>query len=272
MARRRSREAGGLEAVGSALRAKVGTRVFEVSSDFPKDRMIVWGGGDLESFLRMAGDSDQGILYLHEETVEKGEGVPSKHAGDIWLTEVAFVRDGVFHVFRMIAPWAEELLTEKEESAGLEDQRAVKDLVSTIQKEGDSLVVDFLKQTEEEGRALEPSGWELRRGFTDFLRQRIELPEDLEFFTLRHSYPDLNRLINKLVERAGGEIRSKERKVLESLVSQCAEWARRNTVKTLNQGDVEVFLDEENIPLSKESRRLLWQKANFALKTSRVPS
>jgi hypothetical protein len=260
----------GVDELDATLRAlnEKGGEVFHVSSNFPEDRVIYWNGDRLEDYIRLAKDLGGGVLYVRNEEVEEGDEELPGHVGELWIVEAAFLRDGIFHVFRRVAPWADDVLAAAEEAK----EEGEAKLVETIRKNAAKIVGELLEQLSDDTKSIEPEGWELRRRITEFLRARGDLPPEFDTLSLRRAHPHLDLAIDKLIQQVGTALRAKERKMLESLVPQCAEWGRRNMLKTLNLADVEVFLAEENVQLSKGSRRVLWQKTNFALKTSRIPS
>ena len=59
----------------------------------------------------------------------------------------------------------------------------------------------------------------------------------------------------------------KEKDVLPSLVDDCTEWAKQRGLKKVSEFDVDTFLNERNIKVLMEIKRLLHTKVSFKLKS-----
>ena len=287
--RRRSARSNTPEQIAEMVskRAAKDSHLFRTSSEFPGDRLVFWGGNSVEDFLALFDRMGDGVLYLREETVGGDEKEFAEEFADrideVWLVEVAFLHDGIFHVFRNVASWAQELVADWEtairpagyevmrEGEGITDELETKALASRLEDEQDELVGGFLADVAESNEPLEPEGYLLRRRFKEFLVRERDFPDEIQFPSTWRLDPGISRALDSMTARIAAEIRDKERELLKGLVPQCAAWARKNGLKRLAQADVAVFVAEEHVTLSKESSRALWQRANFALKTGRVP-
>ncbi len=284
--RRRSTRSNTPEQIAEMVskRAATDSHLFLTSSEFPGDRLVFWGGNSVEDFLALFDRMGDGVLYLREETVGGDEEEFADRIDEVWLVEVAFLHDGIFHVFRNVASWAQELVTGwktsirpagyevMREREGITDELETKALASRLEDEQDELVGGFLANIAESNEPLEPEGYLVRRRFKEFLVRERDFPDEIQFPSAWRLDPDISRALDSLIDRITAEIRDKEQELLKGLVPECAAWARQNGLKRLAQADVAVFAAEEHLNLSKESMRALWQRANFALKTGRIPA
>jgi len=76
-------------------------------------------------------------------------------------------------------------------------------------------------------------------------------------------------MARKEQEKMKKERMEKENSELPSLVSRCVDWARTNGLKRLTVADVDAYILERNLDLLKETRRAIYAKANFELKSNR---
>jgi len=62
---------------------------------------------------------------------------------------------------------------------------------------------------------------------------------------------------------------SEEREELPSLVSQCVDWARLNSLNRLTLSDVDTYVMEKNLDILNETKRALYAMANVKLKSKK---
>lgn len=60
---------------------------------------------------------------------------------------------------------------------------------------------------------------------------------------------------------------SEEKEELPSLVNQCVDWARLNSLNRLTLSDVDTYVMEKNLDILKETKRALYAMANVKLKS-----
>lgn len=73
--------------------------------------------------------------------------------------------------------------------------------------------------------------------------------------------------IHRESEKEKKEQMQKEKEELPSLVSHCIDWARTNGLKRLTLADVDAYLLEKNLEITRETKRALYAMANVKLKS-----
>ena len=101
-------------------------------------------------------------------------------------------------------------------------------------------------------------------GFPEYIMYpQFEMDDDEE-----ENEDRLRDLASELLNGMNKEwIRLENVKITEQ-IPICVDWALTNGLKSVTQGDVEVYLDHSGIRLSKKSRRDLWTKVKFSLRKS----
>jgi hypothetical protein len=251
--------------------------IYRTVSGLPQQRSIEFGGDDVAEFLQAAARLRVDVIYVNESPVGPDSEGLEAHEGEIMELEVAFERAGFFHVFRYQPEWAIDALDsipyededEEPDQDRLTEERA-REWTKRLSSEKEELLKGFLLNVKESGRAVELKPHMVEDALILYLHEAHAFPAT-NSWKIRVHHSNLERALSGLVDKALAHRRAEEQKAVEAVVGQCAEWAMKNGLRKLSLGDLDVFLGEEKIVLSKEGARGLWQKANFALKTSRVP-
>jgi hypothetical protein len=61
------------------------------------------------------------------------------------------------------------------------------------------------------------------------------------------------------------ETHKRERQLVPKLVEECVNWARENQMKRVNKTNVDSFLAEKELTLSKSTRDIIYSKVNITL-------
>ena len=261
-----------LEAVVSKLTSLIqaNVKVFPTIA-FPDDKVILWDGDSIEEFLEFFRDSDKRILYLRQAMVEEEDECPG-HMGEIAQLDVAFLVNGYFHTLRISADWLIDQLPSPMYDREAPTDEAKASLAAAIERANEleerkeSIASEFVKMLE----AGEFKGcyYDQTRGdgpfiscLENFFCDHYGFDESVK--RMLYQSPELGRFFNNVSHLA-------ERKLAERLVPRCVDWARESGLKSLKKGDVGVFLVMEDIPVSREAERIIWQKTAFALRTEGV--
>lgn len=276
--------------------------VFRTTDRASNDIRFEWAGESPQEFVNLATKAGARLLYLRTFAEDSG------HGDEPALAELAFQCEGLFHCFRTVAPWANEEVvlaaddgldeisdtSEEDDGVGEEEVLAADDSSDETgdASEEDDDVSDVVR--DEYGEAndaelaanLSADEEAVVAAFTEhFMKSDDHVSTDLcsvqselEGYLvdtrgcpagLSWDLPKYTRVVERISRRVAKAIREREKDLIEGLANECVSWARSSGVKTLSQGDIELFLLETNRPLSYESMRLLTQKAKFELKARR---
>jgi len=98
--------------------------------------------------------------------------------------------------------------------------------------------------------------------------ERFFLPSEAQLKIERANYLAERQIIKE--EEAQKKKRlSEEKEELPSLVGQCVDWARINTLKRLTLADVDTFIMEKELDLLNETKRAMYAMANVKLKSGK---
>jgi len=99
-----------------------------------------------------------------------------------------------------------------------------------------------------------------------FSRREAEGAHDLfglfENRDMREKIRDLRARVRAILERQDSE-------KAEGLVAECVTWAKELGLRSLRQADVEVFLSEKGVVLTRSAERTLWAKSSLQLRARR---
>jgi hypothetical protein len=98
--------------------------------------------------------------------------------------------------------------------------------------------------------------------------ERFFLPSEAQLKIERADYL-AERQITKEEEAQKKKRLSEEKEELPSLVSQCVDWARINSLKRLTLADVDTYILEKDLDILPETKRSLYAMANLKLKTGK---
>jgi hypothetical protein len=266
-----TKDRGPLGELADEIRKESPLPIFPIDADIPTETPIYWAGESVKGFLALAKKVNASMLYLTEGIVDDSEedSELGSHVGETSLVEVAFLLDGQFHVFAKMAEWAEK--QETPESGVDELTRAAK----TLETRKDELVTEFLEDLKTHPLGIDPGRFAIEERFRRLVATKLRISPGTGFstFALSHDGSPLNVLIQEIANGIVMDLHAKQvevdRATVEPLVVECAVWAKKSGLTNLAMGDIQVFLDEKRVPLSREGLRLLWMKAKTALKTGK---
>ncbi len=228
---------------------------------------VRWDGKDVGEFLSLAKRVEATMIYLCEGVVaEDEEGEDHDHVGETSFVEVAFLVDGKIHILAEVAEWATSDELDLEEGLGVGAERSAEPL----EARKDELVAEFLADLQTHPLPLDFGTFGLEERFRRFVAVRLEVPG------VSHDGSPLDLLVQKVAGEIAMDLSARQaeadRAKIEPLVTECAEWASKSGLTSLSMGDVQVFLDEKRVQVSRQGVRLLWMKAKVALKSERGSS
>jgi hypothetical protein len=249
--------------------------VFRTADRASNDSRFEWIGESPQEFVNIATKAGARLLYVR--TFAEGSG----HEDEPAIAELAFQCDGLFHYFRTVAPWANESVLVDDD--GLEDTSGENEedndesevesllngeandaeLAANLSADEDVIVDAFTEHLMNRREPISTDATFVNMALEEYLAETRGTPEN------SWDLPKYTRVVARISKRVGKEIGEREANIIDDLVKECVSWARSNGVKTLNQNDAAVFLQETKRQLSYESARMLWQKAKFELKARR---
>ncbi len=119
-----------------------GTVVFR-TTDLPEDQVVLWDGSDFKEFLEVFHKFEGKVLYLRQEPIQVEEDAPG-HVGELARVDVGFLDHGLFHVFRKMEEWWQDMLLER----GLASMSSLPDgsQSSELLGELDNIIEDMTKE------------------------------------------------------------------------------------------------------------------------------
>lgn len=209
------------------------------------------------------------------DELEKDEDVDfKKYDGKVGLYQFLWVKDGIKYSLSEMTDWCEEY---KELDSALRTEYAQQARIAFREEflhGHDGEIPAILKNQSEE---------ELAKELLEFIEKESPNASRYEVYTLSRLFwsnkglfahgaspqaDAMRRRIDMKAEKMFEQKQSKEEKErMPKLVEQCLEWARKNGLMKLTQGEVGAFVSESDISLSRDGQRLLWQKVNIELKT-----
>ena len=233
-----------------------------------QDDTVQWDGDDVGEFLAFAKTLGAPVIYLSQGIVaEDEEGRGEDHVGETSYVEASFLLDGQFHSFLEIADWAEA----GEEEAGTDRIEDSTEAAAAIESRREELIREFREEKEKESKPIDTGQFSIEQGFRRLVFQRLrgaggQLPQ------LGSSYDGspADVLIRKISTELSMELHSKqveeERAAVESLTAECVGWAKDSGLTSVAMGDIETFLDQKRVRITREGVRLLWNRVRTALR------
>jgi hypothetical protein len=265
------KDRGELGELADSIRKATRLPIFPFSGNLPVEEAVTWSGSEAVRFLEFAEKVGAPMIYLNEAIVGEDDEDPKRaaHAGETWLVEIAFLLGGEFHVFARAAEWAgigEEESEEADRGKALE--------VLTTKK--DELVQEFVADFEKRPESAEANRFSIEHNFRGFVASKLPLPPPRPG-VLGVGIPHDGSPLDLLVQQIGAEVamdlnarlNAKEREIVEPLVAECVAWASKSGLTRPTLGDIEVFLDEKRIRVSRSAIRLLCNRVKVALRTAR---
>lgn len=187
-----------------------------------------------------------------------------RHLGKIGYIGLFWFKDGVKYSFSMSTGWWLQFSTAMATSYPPEMSERLLEIPEEIRKKSDKeladeLVAFVLREFPDELDRISFRAsrlfWE-SKGLADLWRLgredpkiglKVEKAESLAQFRLKQ------------------ETQKKEKQLVPKLVEECLNWARENQMKRVNKTNVDSFLAEKELTLSKSSRDIIYSKVNITL-------
>jgi hypothetical protein len=254
------------EAAEKVRRRLSGKKQIYPAFQLPDRDIVEWEGDNIDDFLELCEHGNAGMAYICEYRAGQADAdeneVFSKHIGELYQLEVAFLQDGYFHRFKKTADWWESYCESQEEEMFEEEQEAI--VISEEQAAEIGARLSKLKAAE---IAEEFIG---KLGDTDHSNEAFD---ELLYEYVRNKYDwpksqptDLRRVNTEAYETLKNLSAVMEKKVVDSLLPVFIEWAGRNKLYKIPRADTELFLSERGLKLSKDSVLTLWRKGVLGMK------
>ncbi len=232
---------------------------------------VTWSSesDDWKSFIEIAKEEGAKTIIVG---IDKDE---DEHTNEIGSLKLAWIKDGVTYIFEKQAEWWIESIKEEHEMKkppiairyGVEEQ-IPEEVLKEIQSKDENQLADemlaFLSKEFPEANMIGYRNTELfweqkgihRWSLEPKLRLKIEKVEAI----VRQKFEQ--ERLKKEKERI-----EKEKELLPKLVEECLEWARKNQIKKVTKSNIDYFLIEKEIELTRNSRDALYNQVNFKLRT-----
>lgn len=245
--------------------------IFIIEGLIPREKSAFWSGDDITDFFKAMDAVNPNFLYIG--IYETGsEAVPDQYKDLVYEVVLAFVFDGIYHIFTKHADWYDAMINEMNE----DDKKNVfgdyDKLLNLDENEKSAIIESFsIPNLIDSEPGLGLAGLRMRffnhlavhNGFPDLLDIPMHGTESNE------NEDRLRDLANKLFDEVQKEWTRLENERVDGLIEKCKEWVLANGLNTITQSDIEVFLGQNGTLLSKMSKRNLWNKVKFSMKTTR---
>jgi hypothetical protein len=220
-----------------------------------------------EPMVKLANDTDD----------EDGSDVEvdfTKYDGKVGSFRFLWVKDGIKYSLSEATDWYDEYKhLESAVKAEYTQQQRISLHSEFVQGQQDE-VPEVLKSKSEEELAQEMVAFILKEsphasGYEVYTFARVFWGnKGLISHSLGPKAEAIRRSVDAKAQRLLEQNQAKQEKErMPKLVEQCLEWAGKNGLKKLTLGEVGAFISENDVELSREGQRLLWQKTNIELKT-----
>jgi len=200
------------------------------------------------------------LSMQEEETPAQTTAELEKHVGEIGHFGLFWFKDGIKYSYDMSTDWWDQFA----ELAGEYDEEA----------ERPREIPDDVKRKSDRELADELVGF-VQKEFPDEL-DRMSVVAKRLFWESKGlpSYLDIeDDKITLKVKKAESlaqlklkaEVQKKEKQLVPKLVEECVNWARENGLKKVNKTNVDSFLVEKELTLSKLSRDVIYSRVNLIL-------
>ncbi|MGA8542029.1 MAG: hypothetical protein WB947_00580 [Thermoplasmata archaeon] len=268
------KDRGVLGELADSIRAATDLPIYPFSGNLPVEEAVTWSGEEALRFLEFAKKAGAPMIYLNEAIVREGDENPERagHVGETWLVEIAFLLGGEFHVFIRAADWAGVGETESEDVPEADLEKALESLTTRKDEFAQEFIADFEKHPE----SMETNRFSIEHNFRRFVGSKLALPPPLPGM-LGIGVPHDGSPLDLLVQQIGAQVamdlkarlNAREREIVEPLVTECVGWASKSGLTRPTMGDVEVFLDEKRIQVSRSAVRLLLNRVKVALRAKK---
>jgi hypothetical protein len=234
-----------------------------------------------KGFLRAAKEAGTKVVVIQTSSAQQLQGMPpqgrpeetksaevatrlKRYLGKIGYIGLFWFKDGVKYSFSMSTDWWLQFSTVMATSYPTERGERLLEIPDDIRKKtekelADELVAFVLKEFPDELDRMSfrasrlfweskglPDSWHLGREDPK-IGLKLEKAESLAQFKLKQ------------------ETQKREKQLVPKLVEECVNWAKENQMKRANKTNVDSFLAEKELTLSKSSRDIIYSKVNIIL-------
>jgi len=232
---------------------------------------VIWSSGsdDWKAFIEIAKEEGAGTII-----VEATKGWEEEHVNDLGSLRLAWIKDSVAYIFSKQAEWWIESVGKEPEAEeappiairyGGEEQIPKEALQELQSKDENQLADEILAFLSKEFPELGVFSY---RNVELFLEQkgihRLALEPKLRFKIEKVEAIVRQRLEQEHLKKEKEQI-EKERATLPKLIEECLEWAKKNQIRKATKSNIDFFLTEKEIELTKTSRDALYNQVNFKL-------
>lgn len=245
--------------------------------------VVVWAEekSGWKGFLRAAKEAGTKVVVIQTSSAQQlqgtlPEGRPEetksaeaatrlkRHLGKIGYIGLFWFKDGIKYSFSMSTDWWLQFSTVMATSYPTERGERLLEIPDDIRKKtekelADELVAFVLKEFPDELDRMSfrasrlfweskglPDYWHLGREDPK-IGLKVEKAESLAQFKLKQ------------------ETQKREKQLVPKLVEECVNWAKENQLKKVNKTNLNSFLAEKELTLSKLSRDIIYSKVNIIL-------
>ena len=243
--------------------------LYEVDGDdLTVGSTIEYTSGDYKDFLKVAEIVGAKLIYYEEAFGETKED-------EIAEIYIGFAYNGVLHTLSTPASWyekeLEETYEEDEESENKSFARAI-DVDRANTKKG----IDYIKNNSEESIESEFSNF-IKKEYPETLTGEIEVSNAYwQFWQGKGVYNEfsldmrLKMKVDKIENAVETEITKErfeqEKALIPGLTKECIEWARNLGLKRISIPNLNTFLTDKKVKLTKLSFDILHTQVNITLK------
>lgn len=261
--------------------------IFESKSPLEQifDSSIEFSSEDWKKFIDIAKILNINILYYYQDSDI------DTHPNEIGLIQIGFIYGKVFHIYSKSEEWYTKLMFNEEdeeyadkeyfsENSVVVDKEEILKIIKASATEILEGILNFLKET---GRAI-PS-YDLSSLLDDYFLYRYNFRyhsiDNISFFkSIKLSLDKAKEFrgkieqVIKLLEEKRGELERKkleedlknDDEILKTILPECVEWARGNSLPKLNKSNVYHFCVLKNSKLSDTGIDRLYIMVNKELK------
>jgi len=230
--------------------------------------VMIWDSerDDWTSFIEIA--KEEGVKTIIVETIR---GKDENHADDIGSITLAWIKEGIIYAFEKYTEWSvepprEEVAPSIGVSYGREEQISKEALEELQNKDENQLAEEMLAFVSKEFPDLDRVG--LYHKSELFWNQkgigRWRLEPKLQFKIEKVDTIFREKLEQELAKKVKEQI-EKEKEILPKLIEECLEWAKKNQIKKVTKSNIDYFLTEKEIGLTKISRDIMYNQVNFKI-------
>lgn len=171
----------------------------------------------------------------------------------------AYVKGGILYCLRDKTQWNDDLYTRFSRLKISSIQQQTTQNRKELPKELETLSID-----------------EIGEEFMEFLLKEFPKPTTRDVYMAERAFWDKKGismisadgiiLSEKIRKYADKKITDKEKEKIPEIVESCLTWAKENSLKKVFKRNLDVFLDEQEITLSWETKDRIYNKVNMKLK------